>query len=86
MEQSLSSPPVFDELSKADRNRVQSAYDNGKGKVEYLQLEFIEFNQKYFDALIKLKEEDQSVHDAKPGDKRKRDENSRSGATKRTRK
>lgn len=77
---------VPEELSVPDRDAILRAYDDGQRKVEYLQLEFIEFNRAYFNALIKFKEQDQSAHGAKTGAKRKRDENPENGPTKRTRK
>ena len=61
---------------------MRAMYSTGKTQVGYIHLEFEAFNQKYFDALMELKQQDHDA-DVEKRDKRKQEgEASTSGKAK----
>lgn len=48
----------FDALHKKDQDRIRNKFYCGQAILEYIDLEFVEFNDRYFDAIMSLKKTD----------------------------
>lgn len=49
---------VFDSLPKRAKNKLRRTFNCGHERVEYIQLEFVTFNHKYFNAMLQLEKEE----------------------------
>ncbi|EKM58922.1 uncharacterized protein PHACADRAFT_191228 [Phanerochaete carnosa HHB-10118-sp] len=80
LKQTFIRPSQYRSLSRRNRDHIIDLYSQGKVQVQYLHLEFVKFNQDYFNALIDLKIQDETKH---ASNKRKRESSGGRGAIRR---
>ncbi|KIP07549.1 hypothetical protein PHLGIDRAFT_414598 [Phlebiopsis gigantea 11061_1 CR5-6] len=83
VQQSFHKPTQYRKASASDKNIVLSAYLDGgskTAKLEFLHLKFELFDHEYFEALMKLKEEDDRAREGKQQKRKRAEEAERENA------